>query len=178
MKPYNNPGHFLKLIPAFAVLSSLTCTSVSASGWIQQLSGTWQGTGSGKPNAKASPQRIKCQLSGQSNSSSQMTLSGRCATVKRRGSVSLKLREKSPNSYSASARNVFAKATVQYTGKSNGRRLTLVASKPFAINGKSFRSRIVLKRQGPNRFSLTETLFNVKTGKRFISLQTSFAGKK
>lgn len=148
--------------------------TASANEWVRFLEGTWVGSGSGRVSPDDNPQKIRCRLKGLSESEVRLSFDGRCASTKRRGSISMTLIAKSGSTYVGYARSILSKKTLSYEGTSSGGRISITATQAIQRDDAPFASRITITRTDQNQLRFIEELRNLDSGQQFVSMETVF----
>lgn len=158
-------------------LATTASTAVYADEWVNYLEGTWVGSGTGRTGSDNNDQKIRCRFNGSVESENRVTFSGRCASTKRRGSISMILIAKSGSSYSGFAKSIYSKKRLSYVGQSSGNSIAITATQPIERDDERFASRITIIQSGPSEMDFIEELRNLGTGEQFVSVRTRFQRK-
>lgn len=163
-------GIFVSVLCATVSVS----TASSASEWVSYLEGTWVGTGTGKSGPDENGQKIKCRFRGMAESESRVSFNGRCASTRKRGSISMTLIAKPDSSFSGFANSIFSKKKLSYIGESKNGSISITATQPIVRDEGRFASRITITQSGAKGLEFIEELRNLDTGQQFISVSTEF----
>ena len=121
-------------------------------------------------------ERIDCRIEAKvSTEGTRATATGRCATVSGTTAISMAITRRPEGLYSARFSAGTAGESIDHSGREAGNQLVFDSIGPIGIDGKYYRSRVVLRFGDAGRFDMAQVLFPVRGGARHSVLDIRFS---
>jgi hypothetical protein len=159
---------------AGAILSAASPASTAS--LLDKMDGRWSGSGNYSDKAGAPMERVTCRLDTLVTAQgTQAKGAGRCATVSGTASVSMTITRKPDGRYNARFSSRASSEPLEHSGSEAGGAIVFRGVSLIRVDGKRYRSRVVLSFDGMNRFSITQALTPVSGGARRPVFDMRFA---
>ncbi len=160
-----------------AALMVLACGPAGATSLIERLGGEWTGKGLYTDVTGNPPERVTCRMTTKlPGNGARAEASGRCATVSGTAGFSITIRQGAGRLtalFSTSA----APETTDYGGREVGRSLVFDSIGQVVIEGRRYRSRILIQFERGDGFAMGEEVTHIGSGRKLTLFDMKFTRK-